>query len=83
MSNPTRIVVDLTGTTLGQHTVNQAVERMVRAIRIGQFDAQTTRLVIELAPGYTVDPAQMIVQGQTPQLFVTGAQDARTFNDPA
>ena len=70
LSNPTRIVVDLPGTTLGQPTVNQAVEGMVRAIRIGQFDAQTTRLVIELAPGYTVDPAQVIVQGQTPQQWV-------------
>lgn len=70
LSNPTRIVVDLPGTTLGQPTVNQAVEGMVSAIRIGQFDAQTTRLVIELAPGYIVAPAQVVVQGQTPQQWV-------------
>lgn len=66
LSNPTRIVVDLPGTTLGQPTINQAVQGTVRAIRIGQFDAQTTRLVIELAAGYTVDPNAVIVQGQTP-----------------
>ena len=50
LSNPTRIVVDLPGTTLGQPTVNQAVTGTVRAIRIGQFDAQTTR---RPAPGRT------------------------------
>lgn len=66
LSNPTRIVVDLPGTTLGQPTINQAVQGTVRAVRVGQFDAQTTRLVIELAAGYTVDPNAVIVQGQTP-----------------
>lgn len=70
LSNPTRIVVDLPGTTLGQPTINQAVEGTVRALRIGQFDTQTTRLVIELAPGYTVDPNAVIVQGQTAQNWV-------------
>jgi N-acetylmuramoyl-L-alanine amidase len=65
--NPTRIVVDLPGTTLDQPTINQTVGGTVRAVRIGQFDNQTTRLVIELSPGYTVDPAQVVVQGQTPQ----------------
>ena len=50
--------------------MNQAVTGTVRAIRIGQFDAQTTRLVIELAPGYTVDPDQVVVQGQTSQQWV-------------
>ncbi|MBE9156462.1 N-acetylmuramoyl-L-alanine amidase [Nodosilinea sp. LEGE 06152] len=68
--NPTRIVVDLPGTTLEQRTVNQAVGGAVQAVRIGQFDAQTTRLVIELAPGYTLNPDQVIVRGETPQQWV-------------
>jgi N-acetylmuramoyl-L-alanine amidase len=65
--NPTRIVVDLPGTTLDRPTINQTVGGTVQAVRIGQFNDQTTRLVIELSPGYTVDPAQVVVQGQTPQ----------------
>lgn len=68
--NPTRIVVDLPGTTLEQRTINQAVGGSVQAIRIGQLDAQTTRLVIELAPGYTLNPDQVVVRGETPQQWV-------------
>ncbi|MGB5973229.1 MAG: AMIN domain-containing protein, partial [Nodosilinea sp.] len=68
--NPTRIVVDLPGTTLEQRTINQAVGGAVQSVRIGQFDAQTTRLVIELAPGYTLNPDQVVVRGETPQQWV-------------
>ncbi len=68
--NPTRIVVDLPGTTLEQRTINQAVGGAVQSVRIGQFDAQTTRLVIELAPGYTLNPEQVVVRGETPQQWV-------------
>ncbi|MEA5446976.1 N-acetylmuramoyl-L-alanine amidase [Leptolyngbya sp. CCNP1308] len=68
--NPTRIVVDLPGTTLQQRTINQIVGGAVQSVRIGQFDAQTTRLVIELAPGYTLNPDQVVVRGETPQQWV-------------
>lgn len=68
--NPTRIVVDLPGTTLEQRTINQVVGGAVQAVRIGQFDAQTTRLVIELAPGYTLNSDQVVVRGETPQQWV-------------
>lgn len=61
--NPTRIVIDLPGTTLGRATQSQRVGGAVREVRAGQFDAQTTRLVIELGPGYTVDPQQVAVRG--------------------
>lgn len=83
LSNPTRIVVDLPGTTLGQPMVNQAVTGTVRAIRIGQFDAQTTRLVIELAPGYTVDPDQVVVQGQTSQQWVVQLPTPQAVTGPS
>lgn len=61
--NPTRIVIDLPGTTLGRASQSQRVGSMVREVRAGQFDAQTTRLVIELSPGYTLDPQQVAVRG--------------------
>lgn len=67
IQNPTRIVIDLPGIRLGNATRNQLVGGgAVREVRVGQFDAQTTRLVIELNPGYTVDPQQVVVQGSTP-----------------
>ncbi|MEO1094249.1 MAG: N-acetylmuramoyl-L-alanine amidase [Cyanobacteria bacterium J06638_28] len=61
--NPTRIVIDLPGTTLGRPSARQAVGGAIREVRSGQFDAQTARLVIELNPGYTMDPRAVRVQG--------------------
>lgn len=64
--NPTRVVVDLPGVTLGRPSVNQAVGGTISSVRVAQFDAFTTRLVIEIAPGYTVDPQQVKVRGISP-----------------
>jgi N-acetylmuramoyl-L-alanine amidase len=64
--NPTRLVIDLPGTSLGRQAVTQPVGGAIQAIRVGQFDTQTTRLVVELADGYTIDPKQVLVRGQTP-----------------
>ncbi|TAE54393.1 MAG: AMIN domain-containing protein [Nostocales cyanobacterium] len=54
--NPTRLVIDLPGTSLESSQTTQPIGGGIQAIRIGQFDEQTTRLVIELNPGYTLDP---------------------------
>ncbi|MGM3308615.1 N-acetylmuramoyl-L-alanine amidase [Anabaena sp. WFMT] len=54
--NPTRLVIDLPNTEFGRSQLTQPVGGAIRAIRIGQFDKQTTRLVIEFTPGYTIDP---------------------------
>lgn len=66
IANPTRLIIDLPGTTLGRPTINQAIGQTIRTMRVAQFDRQTTRLVIELAPGYTLDPQQIKVRGETP-----------------
>jgi len=57
--NPTRLVIDLPGTKLGRSSVTQQIGSKIRTIRVGQFDDQTTRLVIELAPGYIFNPKQV------------------------
>jgi len=57
--NPTRLVIDLPGTQLGRPSLTQQIGGKIRTIRIGQFDEQTTRLVVELAPGYTFNPQQV------------------------
>ncbi|PHJ56108.1 N-acetylmuramoyl-L-alanine amidase [Nostoc linckia z18] len=57
--NPTRLVIDLPGTTFGRPQLTQQVGGTIRAIRIGQFDEQTTRIVVELTPGYTLDPKKV------------------------
>ncbi|MEM0980970.1 MAG: AMIN domain-containing protein, partial [Cyanobacteria bacterium P01_H01_bin.58] len=61
--NPTRIVIDLPGTTLGRPSSRQAVGGAIREVRSGQFDPRTARLVIELNSGYTMDPRAVQVRG--------------------
>ncbi|MEH2068827.1 MAG: N-acetylmuramoyl-L-alanine amidase [Nostoc sp.] len=61
--NPTRLVIDLPGTTFGRPELTQQVGGAIRAIRIGQFDEQTTRIVVELTSGYTLDPKRVKFMG--------------------
>lgn len=64
--NPGRVVIDLPGILLGQPRINQPIGSAIQAVRLGQFNAYTTRIVIELAPGYTLDPTQVHVRGDSP-----------------
>ncbi len=83
VSDPTRLVIDLPGIVLGRPVINEAISGTVRSLRIGQFDRDTTRIVIELAPGYTLEPSQIKFRGisdrrwliklPTPQLSSTSA----------
>ncbi|AFY78043.1 Localisation of periplasmic protein complexes [Pleurocapsa sp. PCC 7327] len=67
ISDPTRVLIDLPGITLGRPSIRQAYGGAVSSLRVGQFDAQTTCLVIELAPtGYTLDPQQVRIRGLSP-----------------
>ena len=63
IENPSRLVIDLPHTSLGSSTVNRSFGGNVRSIRLGQFDSQTARIVVELAPGYTIDPKQVKLRG--------------------
>ncbi|QLE55120.1 N-acetylmuramoyl-L-alanine amidase [Nostoc sp. TCL26-01] len=63
--NPTRLVIDLPNTTFGRSQLTQPIGGKVRSIRVGQFDPQTARIVVELAPGYTLDPQQIKFVGIT------------------
>jgi beta-lactamase class A len=65
IQNPTRLVIDLPGTNLNTETVRKSFGSTVRQIRVGKVDSKTTRLVVELAPGYTVDPKKLVVQGDS------------------
>ncbi|MBN3873797.1 N-acetylmuramoyl-L-alanine amidase [Nostoc sp. JL33] len=63
--NPTRLVIDLPGTTFGRPQLTQQVGGGIRSIRVGQFDEQTTRIVVELTAGYTLDPKGVQFVGTT------------------
>lgn len=90
LSNPTRLVIDLPGTTLGRQNVTQPVGGAIREIRVGQFNPQTSRIVVELAAGYTLDPQQVEVKGSSPNQWtvqlpdpqVSGSQVAQGSSSP-
>ena len=66
IANPTRLVIDLPGTGV-RRTGRQRVGGAIAGIRIGQPDGQTTRLVVELAPGYYLDPQKVQIEGTPTQ----------------
>ena len=55
VENPTRLVIELPGTTLGRTTVKEKYLGAVRGFRVGQSSEDRVSLVIELAPGYNID----------------------------
>ena len=64
--NPTRLVIDLPGVKLGRSQLPQQIGGGIREIRVGQFDEQKTRIVLELDPGYNLDPQQIKFLGKSP-----------------
>jgi N-acetylmuramoyl-L-alanine amidase len=67
MANPTRLIIDLPGTNMKRRTVRKPLKGGLHSLRVGQFDNRTTRLVIELKPGYTLDHKQILFRGATPE----------------
>ena len=65
--NPTRLVIDLPGTTLKRSTVNERFKGVIHSLRVGQVDGNTTRMVVELSPGYTLNPQQVHFRGASPK----------------
>lgn len=63
LANPTRLVIDLPGTTIGQLPRSQYLGGAIKEIRVGQFESNTARIVVEFADGYTVDPTQVKFDG--------------------
>ncbi|MGF1539683.1 MAG: N-acetylmuramoyl-L-alanine amidase [Pleurocapsa sp.] len=63
LNNPTRLVIDLPGTILGRETVKETYSGAIRGFRIGQPEPNTSRIVIEFAPGYTIDPEEIKFRG--------------------
>lgn len=82
LSNPTRLVIDLPGTTLGRQNVTQPVGGTIREIRVGQVNPQTSRIVVELAQGYTLDPQQVEVKGSSPTQWTVQLPEPQVSGNP-
>lgn len=84
IANPTRLVIDLPGIRLGRPAVTEPVNSgAIRSLRVGQFDAATTRIVVELAPGYTIDPNQVKFQGNSAQQWSVQLPNPQFIGVPA
>jgi murein DD-endopeptidase MepM/ murein hydrolase activator NlpD len=66
INNPTRIVIDLPGLVYQGPTVRRRVGRGVQAVRVGQVDANTTRMVVELSPEVTLNPRDLRLKSVKP-----------------
>ena len=76
IANPTRLTIDLPGITLGYPAVNrQILAAGIESVRVGQFDPQTTRLVVELSPGYTLNPDKVKFQGNSDRDWIVSLPD--------
>ncbi|WP_373545543.1 serine hydrolase [Chamaesiphon sp.] len=66
LDGPCRLIVDLPGTKMTAATIRKQFGAAVREVRIAQADAKSTRLVMELAPGYSVSPQNIIIRSDLP-----------------
>ncbi len=69
ISNPTRIVIDLPGIVYQGPTVRRRVGRGVQAVRVGQVDANTTRMVVEFSPEVKLNPQDLRLKSRQPGLW--------------
>jgi N-acetylmuramoyl-L-alanine amidase len=63
IGNPARLVIDLPGTVADLRQADQMLGGAIKSVRVGQFEANTARLVLELAPGYTINPEEVKIRG--------------------
>ncbi len=70
LSQPARLVVDLPGTKLGFVPTQQNYSGAIQRIRLSQLNANVTRIVLDLAPGTTINPSQVLVQPTSPTSWV-------------
>ena len=82
LSNPTRLVIDLPGTSLGGVTRQQAIGGAIQEIRVGQVDDQTARIVVELANGYTLDPQRVKFRGVSPSQWTVELPSPQPIGTP-
>ncbi len=65
LANPSRLIVDLPETRLNQPTSSQILSNGIKSLRVGQFDVDRTRMVLELDPEYTIDPQQVLIKANS------------------
>ncbi len=88
ITGPTRLIVDLPGTTFGRpQTVQPINAKFIKSLRVGQFDKNTTRIVLELEPGYIIDSGMVKFRGISANQWTVQIPEAKPvvggFQTPA
>jgi N-acetylmuramoyl-L-alanine amidase len=79
---PTRLIIDLPGIAFPRPTVTQRLSGYYNTLRVGQFDPNTTRLVLEVKQGYTLNPRQIVFTGYNPIDWVVDLPNPTLGNGP-
>ncbi len=83
ISGPTRLVIDLPGINIGQiprSLRSQYVGGAIKEIRVGQFEPQIARIVVELANGYTINPYEVKFEPVSPTDWTVQLPEPQTIN---
>ena len=80
ISGPTRLVIDLPGTSLDSAATQVVDDSAIKEIRVDKKD-DATRLVMEYQAGYTVDPSQVQVRGEDARRWTVQLPEAITLEN--
>lgn len=80
LSGPTRLVIDMPSTSLSTPET-QSFEGAIKEVRIAELDGEITRLTIEYEEGYTVDPNQVQVRGESSRQWTVQLPEAVAVNE--
>ena len=70
LAQPPRIVLDLPNTQVGMVETQQSYSGSIRQIRVSQFEASVTRIVLDLSPEVVLAPQQVQLQQVEPGHWV-------------
>jgi AMIN domain len=70
LRQPERLVIDIPGTKLGFVSTRQDYNGAIQRIRLSQLNASVTRIVMDLAPGTTFNPNQVLLQSVSSNRWV-------------
>ncbi|MDJ0706651.1 MAG: AMIN domain-containing protein [Leptolyngbyaceae cyanobacterium MO_188.B28] len=62
LAEPARLILDIPNTQVGEGIKERTYSGPVRQIRAAQYDANSIRIVMELAPSTVLDPQQALLQ---------------------
>ncbi len=66
LPQPARLVLDIPNTKVGSVSSEKSYSGNIQKIRVGQLDANVTRIVLDLAPGTSIQPNQIQLQPISP-----------------